>query len=66
MIWWCGIEKEDDNEKKWEVLRNIQLASYHNGICSSQLVCSTRDESCCIWLKLAAVSHHPVICNSLV
>jgi len=23
MICWCGIEDEDDNEKKWEVLRII-------------------------------------------
>jgi len=23
MIWWCGIEEEDDNSKKWEVLRSI-------------------------------------------
>ena len=23
-ICWCGIGEEDDNEKKWEVLRNIQ------------------------------------------
>jgi len=23
MIWWCGIEEEDDNEMKYEVLRNI-------------------------------------------
>jgi hypothetical protein len=23
MSWWCGIGEEDDNEKKWEVLRNI-------------------------------------------
>jgi len=23
MICWCGIGEEDDNEKKWEVLRTI-------------------------------------------
>jgi len=23
MIWWCRIGKEDDYEKKWEVLRNL-------------------------------------------
>jgi len=23
MIWWCGTGEEDDNEKKWEVLRSI-------------------------------------------
>ena len=22
-IWWCGIGEEDDNEKMWEVLRNM-------------------------------------------
>jgi len=22
-IGWCGIEDKDDNEKKWEVVRNI-------------------------------------------
>jgi len=25
--WWCALEEEDDNEKKWEVLKNILLAS---------------------------------------
>jgi len=23
MVCWCGIGEEDDNEKKWEVLRTI-------------------------------------------
>jgi hypothetical protein len=23
MIWWGGIGEDDDNEKKWEVLRKI-------------------------------------------
>jgi len=23
MIWWCGMEEEDDNEKKWEIVKII-------------------------------------------
>ena len=23
MMWWCGLEDEDDNERKWEALRTI-------------------------------------------
>ena len=26
IISWCGIGEADDNEKKWEVLGNIELA----------------------------------------
>jgi hypothetical protein len=36
MICWCGIGEEDDNERKWEALRTIYLASCQNGINSSQ------------------------------
>jgi len=43
----CGIGEEDDNKKKWEVLRNMYLASSQNVISNSQLVGSTQDESYC-------------------
>jgi hypothetical protein len=33
---WCGIGEEDHNERKWEALRTIQLASCKDGISSSQ------------------------------
>jgi len=36
MICWCGIGEEHDNEKKWEVLTTIYLASCQNRISSSQ------------------------------
>jgi len=48
MICWSGIGEEDDNEKKWEVLRVISLASCQNGIRSSQHVTYTQDESYCV------------------
>jgi len=63
LIWWSGIGEEDDNKKKWEVLRTIQLASCQNGKRSSQHVRYTQDKSCCVWLQVAGVSHRPVICN---
>jgi hypothetical protein len=45
MMCWCGIEEEDDNERKWEALRTIQLASGENGISSSQHDHYAQDES---------------------
>ena len=45
MICWCGKDEEDDNEKMWDVLRNLQVASSQNGISNSQLAHSTQDES---------------------
>ena len=47
VIHWCGIGEEDDNEKKWEVLRIILLGSCQNGIISCQHLCYTQDESWC-------------------
>ena len=44
-MWWCGIDEEDDNERKWETLRNISLASCQNGISSSQHDRYAQDES---------------------
>jgi len=35
MMCWCGIGENDDNERKWEALRTIWLASCQNGISSS-------------------------------
>jgi hypothetical protein len=66
MICWCGIGEKDDNKKKWEVLRTIWLASCQNRISSSHDVPYTQDESCCVWPKVAGVSHHPTMCNMLV
>jgi len=63
MICWCGIGEEDDNEKKWEVLRTIWLASCQNRISSSQHVPYTQDESCCVWPHIAGVSHCPAMCD---
>jgi hypothetical protein len=47
MIYWCGIGEEDDNERKWEVLRIILLGTCQNGIISCHDACYTQDESCC-------------------
>jgi len=66
VIGWCGIGEEDDNEKKWEVLRIIHLASGENGRSSRQHVHYTQDESCCIKLQVVEVSHSPEMCNKLV
>jgi hypothetical protein len=46
MMCWCAIGEEDDNERKWEALRTIWLASCQNGISSSQHECYAHDESC--------------------
>jgi len=66
MTCWCGMEEEDDTEKKWEVLRIIYLASRHNVIISCQHVHYTQDEFCCILLQVAGVSHSPAMCNMSV
>jgi len=66
IIWWCGIEEEDDNDKKWEVLRDIQFASCQNGISSSQVVRYTQDESCCVWLQVSGIFRHPTIYNNSI
>jgi len=63
MIYRCAIREEDDNEKKWEVLCHILLASSQHGVNNSQLAHSTHDESCCVWLQVAGVSHSPAICS---
>jgi len=62
----CAIAEEDNNERKWEALRTILIASCQNGISSSQHDCYTQDESCWIWLQVAGSSHHPTICNKSV
>jgi hypothetical protein len=46
MICLCGIGEEKYKEKKWEVLRIIELASCPNGIISCQHVRYTQDEFC--------------------
>jgi len=50
----------------WEVLRNIQLASSQNSMGSSQLACSTQDESCRTQLPIAQVANHPANCTKSV
>jgi len=62
-ICWCGIWEEDDNKKKWEVLRTIYLASCQDGISSSQDVPDTQDESYCVWPRVAKIFHRPAMCN---
>jgi len=66
MIRCCGIEEEDDNEMKREVLRIEKLAPSQYGISNSQLAHSTLDQSCCVWLQVAGVSHRPTSCSELV
>jgi hypothetical protein len=63
---WCGIGEEDDNKRKWEALKTIQLASCQNGIRSSQHNCYAQNESYSGWLQVAGVSHRPAICNKSV
>jgi len=46
MMCWCGIGEEDDNERRWEALRTILLASCQNGINNSQHDRYAQDESC--------------------
>ena len=65
MICWCGIEKEDDNKKKWEFLKTILLALCQNGISCGQDVSNTQDKFCCTWLQVAGVSYRPAMCNTL-
>jgi len=57
---------EDDKEMKWEVLRNIDLASSQNGMRNSQLAHVTQDESWCVSLQFAWVSNRPAICTKSV
>ena len=66
MICWCGVGQDDHNGKKWEVLRAILSASCQTEICSKQHVVYTQDESCCVWMQVAGVSHHPSISNESV
>jgi len=66
MMAWCGTGEEDDNEKKWEALSTILVASCQNGIISNQHDPSTQDESYWVWLHVAGVSHCPPICNRSV
>jgi hypothetical protein len=66
MICCCGIEEEDDNEKKWEVLRIIQSTSCQNGIISCQHVRYTQDESCCVKMQVAGDFPSPEMCNKSV
>jgi len=66
LICWSGKGVEDDNEKKWEVLRTISYSLSPNGMRNSQLPRSTHDESCCIHLHGAGVSNHPAICSMSV
>lgn len=66
MFWWCAIGEADDNQKKWEILRNMSLPSSHDARRQSQVVCSTQVESCCVRVHVAGVSHCPATHNMLV
>jgi len=66
MICWCGIGEEGDSGKTCEVLRTLSLASCGNGLSSNQHARYTQDESCWVWVQVAGVSHHFVICNKSV
>jgi len=66
VICWCGIEEEDDNEKKWEVLRTVKYTLFQNGIISSQYDPYIHEGSYCIWVQVAVVSQHPATCNKSV
>jgi len=46
MMCWGGIGEEDDNERKWEALRTISLASCQNGMSSIQHDRYAQEESC--------------------
>jgi hypothetical protein len=48
MFCWCRIEEEDNNEKKWEVLRNIFFATCQDEIVNWQVACFTQVKPCCI------------------
>jgi len=63
MMCWCGIGEENDNERNWEALRTILLASCRNGISSSQDDRYAQGESYWVWLQVAGVSHRPAICK---
>jgi len=63
----CGGQgEEDDNEKKWEVLRNILLASSQNWMSDSQLARSTQDGTYWVQMQVAGDSNGPVMCSKLV
>jgi len=66
MICCCGIEEEDDNEKKCEVLGIIFSVSCQNGITSCQHVRYTQDESCCGKLQVAGVITSPELSDKSV
>jgi len=66
MICWYRIGEQDDNEKMWEVLRNIYFATNQNGISNYQVARYTQVKSYCIWLQIAGVSNHSAICNKSV
>jgi len=66
MICWSWIGEGNNNKKKWEVLRIINLASSQNGISNSQLAPSTQEKTCCLWVQAPRVSQSPIICSKSV
>ena len=56
-----GSTEQDDNEMQWEVWRNIELALSHDGVCNSQLECSSQDESCSVSLQIARAPNRLMI-----
>jgi len=63
---WCRIGEEDDNKKKWEVLRNIYFATSQNEISNRHVAGFTQVTSCCVWLQIAGVSRRSTICNKSI
>ena len=66
MICLCRIGEEDDNKKKWKVLRNIYFTTSQNEISNCQVARFTQVKSCCVWLHIAGVSNHSAFCNQSV
>ena len=63
---WCRIGEDDDNEKKWEVVRNTYFATSQKEISNSQVARFTQVESFWVWLQILGVSNRSAICNSSV
>jgi len=66
MICWCRIREEDDNENKWEVLRNIHFTTSQNEISNCQVAHFTQVKSRRVGLQSAGVSNGSAICNKSV
>ena len=61
-----GVREQEENETKWDVLRNTCIDSRQNGIYNGQLLRCTQDVSSCVWLEVGGGSPHPAICSQSV